>query len=86
MTVYLVDEPFLDIALAYASLDKDARIVLLQDAVYSAREGKFGGSVFVVEDDVSRRGLKSRLPSSVRIIGYPDLVRMMEEERVVNFL
>lgn len=86
MTLYLVDETFLDIALSYSSQDKDAHIVLLQDAVYFAKEGKSGGQVFVVEDDVSRRGLKSKIPSSVRVIGYPDLVKMMEEERVINFL
>ena len=86
MTVYLVDEAFLEIALSYSALDKDARVVLLQDAVYHAVKGRAHGEVYVVEDDVARRGLRSRIDPSVHVIGYPELVQMMERERVVNFL
>ena len=86
MTVYLVDEPYLDAALAYAKMDGAARLVLLQDAVYAALTGRVQGEAYAIENDVSRRGLKARMPSSVKVIGYSDLVRMMEEDRVVNFL
>jgi len=86
MTVYLVDEQNLEIAAAYAKMEKDAQIVLLQDAVYSALAGKVPGNAFALRSDVSRRGLSERMPKSVKVIDYPDLVQMMEKERVVNFL
>jgi sulfur relay protein TusB/DsrH len=86
VTVYLVDEAHFEIAEAYATMDKSARIVLLQDAVYASIAGKVRGDAYALEDDVSRRGLKGRVPPSVKVIGYSDLVQMMENERVVNFL
>lgn len=86
MTIYLVDEPFVDVALSYASKDSSARIVLLQDAVYSSGKVNTTGPVYVMEDDVARRGLKSRLPLNVHTIGYDELLEMMEKEKVVNFL
>ncbi len=86
MTVYLVDEAHFEIAADYAEMDKGARLVLLQDAVYASIAGKLRGKAYALEDDVARRGLKGRIPPSVQIIGYLDLVQMMEKERVVNFL
>ena len=86
MTVYLVDEPFVDVAVSYASGDDGARIVLIQDAVYASRTIRAPGPVYAIEDDVERRGLRSVLPSTVRAIGYEELVEMMETEKVVNFL
>jgi sulfur relay protein TusB/DsrH len=84
MVVFLVDEPYVDIAISYAAKDEDPKIVLLQDAVYSA--SRVGGlsEVYVVEDDVTRRGLK--VPATVHMVSYNGLVQMMEEEKVVNFL
>ena len=86
MTVYLVDEPFVDIAISYAAKDRTAQIVLLQDAVYSSQRVSTTVPVFVVADDVFRRGLSSRIPPSIHTISYGELVAMMERERVVNFL
>jgi sulfur relay protein TusB/DsrH len=86
MTVYLVDEPFLEVALSYAAKDPEAKVVLLQDAVYSCMAVEGRGGVFVVADDVERRGLGGRMPAGVRTITYDELVAMMETERVVNFL
>ena len=86
MTLYLVDEPHLEIATAYAKIEKGARMVLLQDAVYSALTGKVPGEAYALENDVARRGLGGRVPKSLRVIGYSELVQMMEKERVVNFL
>jgi len=86
MTVYLVDEPFVDVAVSYAAGDANARLVLLQDAVYSSTKVRTPAELYVMEDDVARRGLRSRIPPSVSIIGYEDLVAMMEKEKVVNFL
>ncbi|MGA2666326.1 MAG: DsrH/TusB family sulfur metabolism protein [Nitrososphaerales archaeon] len=87
MTVYLVDEPFVESALSYASGDASARIVLIQDAVYSVRRAlRAVASVYAVEDDVARRGLASRLDPAVRLVSYAGLVELMENEKVVNFL
>ncbi|MDG6904558.1 MAG: hypothetical protein JRN20_02095 [Nitrososphaerota archaeon] len=86
MAVYLVDEPFVDEALSYASLDDGAKVVLLQDAAYSA--GKLRGldRVYVIEDDVARRGLQSKILTNARVISYDQLVQMMKKEKVINFL
>ncbi|MDG7001007.1 MAG: sulfurtransferase complex subunit TusB [Nitrososphaerota archaeon] len=84
MTVFLVGEDSLNVALSYSS--PDGRVVLLEDAVYAAVKGNVNGNVYVLGDDVERRGLKSKIPSTVRIITYTDLVKMMETEKVVNFL
>ena len=84
MTVYLVGEAFLNTALSYSS--SDTRIVLLEDAVYSAVKGPAREEMYVVNDDVTRRGLKSKIPPSVHVISYTDLVKMMELEKVINFL
>ena len=86
MTVYLIDEPFVDVALSFAAEDSGARIVLLQDAVYSSPKVRAPGQVYVIDEDVARRGLKARIPPAVHVIGYDGLVEMMEKEKVINFL
>ena len=86
MTVYLVDEPSIEIAMSYASGDSSARIFLLQDAVYAAVRGEVEGEVYVLKEDLLRRGLGSKVPPRVRAVGYADLVHLMEEEKVVNLL
>ncbi len=86
MTVYLVDEPFVNLAASFAAKDERARLVLLQDAVYSTRRVHSPRPVYVLDEDVSRRGLESKIPPSVQVVSYDQLVKMMEEEKVVNFL
>ena len=84
MTVYLVGEASLNVALSYSS--PEARIVLLEDAIYAAVKGGLGGNVYVLNEDVNRRGLNSKISSSVHIISDTELVKMMETEKVINFL
>ena len=84
MAVFLVGEASLNVALSYSG--PDSRLVLLEDAVYATVKGEVGGNVYVLSDDVNKRGLKSKIPSSVHVISYSDLVKMMESERVINFL
>ena len=84
MTVYLVGDASLNVALSYSS--PEAHVVLLEDAVYAAVNGNLGANVYVVNEDVNRRGLKSKIPSSVRIISYSELVKMMKTDKVLNFL
>lgn len=86
VTVYLVDEPAVGVAKLYASQDPTARLFFLQDAVYAALGGEVKGMVYVLREDLVRRGLEARVPAGVRVVGYPDLVSLMEEEKVVNLL
>ena len=86
MSIYLTDEPFAKSALAYAKEDQLAKVVLLQDAVYLARSTDFRGQIYVMAEDVVRRGIQSTIPANVHIIEYSDLIDMMEKDRVVNFL
>lgn len=85
--LYLVDKPAAESALALAKLDKQAKVVLIQDGVYvDAREIKeAGGEVYVVKRDVELRGLTQRLPSYVRQIDYHQLVDLIVANKVVNF-
>jgi sulfur relay protein TusB/DsrH len=86
MTIYLVDEPFVDAAVSFASLDDGAQVVLLQDAVYAAPKLAALKKVFVIKDDVTRRGLNSKIPAGMVVISYDQLVQMMKKEKVINFL
>jgi sulfur relay protein TusB/DsrH len=86
MTVYLVDEPFVELAVSFAAKDELARLVLLQDAVYASRKPVSPRPVYVLDEDVSRRGLASKIPPTVNVVSFDQLVKMMEEEKVVNFL
>ena len=86
MTVYLIDESSFELAKSIASNDDNARLILLEDAVYLAASREQIGEVYVISDDVERRGLKSRLKSSAHLINYDQLVEMIEKEKVVNFL
>jgi sulfur relay protein TusB/DsrH len=86
LTIYLVDEPFADTALSYAKEDPSAKVVLLQDAVYLARKKTLPGETYAVRDDVWRRGIQNAITNTIHVIGYADLIEMMETEKVANFL
>jgi sulfur relay protein TusB/DsrH len=86
VTILLVDEPFVKLALAYASGESESKVVLLQDAIYSAPRGEHAQEIYAIQDDASRRGLRDKLHSSVHVISYEKLVEMMEREKVINFL
>ena len=81
--LYLVDKPAGGPALALAAADGDAAVVLIQDGVYVDTSG-FKGTVYAVKRDVELRGLASRLPSSVKLIDYPELVDLIFAHKVVN--
>jgi sulfur relay protein TusB/DsrH len=82
--LYLVDKPFGKSAEELARLDPDPKIVLIKDGVYLNPED-FPGKVYAMEDDVEVRGLKDRLSGKVERIGYPELVDLIEENKVANF-
>lgn len=85
MTIYLIGEPSYELAKSIASKDSEARMILLEDAVYLATMEN-NERLYVVSDDVERRGLKSKLQPGTNLINYDRLVEMMEKERVVNIL
>lgn len=73
--------------LELAKVDGDARVVLIQDGVYlDAKEiAAAGKKVYALRKDVEKRGLASRLSSSVELIDYGRLVDLMFEDKVINF-
>ena len=85
MTVYLVGELSYELSKSVASNDADARLVLLEDAVYHATREQ-SGQLYAVTDDVERRGLRLKLQPGIHLISYEQLVEMMEKEKVLNFL
>ena len=84
MAVYLVDKPNENIAVEVAAMDDDAKIVLIKDGVY-LDPSTMPGKVYVMDDDVEVRGLKDRLAGKAETIGYPQLVDLIVENKVVNF-
>ena len=66
LTIYLIDEPFAEVGLAYAANDPESRVVLLQDAVYLAQKGRTQGRIYAIGDDVARRGLTGSIDPAVR--------------------
>jgi tRNA 2-thiouridine synthesizing protein B len=83
--LYLVDKRTGPQALALAAADSEAAVVLLQDGVY-LDPSSVKGKVYAVKRDVELRGLASRLPSSVRVIDYGELVDLIVANKVVNLV
>ncbi len=85
--LYLIDGPFGGNGLAMAERDDEAVVVLIQDGVYldGSTLGKSGRPVYAVKRDVERRGLEKRLPDSVKVIGFEELVDLIVAHKVVNF-
>lgn len=85
MALYLVDKPYGQNGLALASVDKEARVVLIQDGVYLDTSQMSGAEVYAISEDIEKRGLQEVVPSSVRRIGYEELVDLIVENNVYNF-
>ena len=85
--LYLIDEPAGGNGLALAARDDEAVVVLIQDGVYldDSTLGKNGRPVYAVKRDVERRGLGTRLPNGVKVIGFEELVDLIVAHKVVNF-
>ena len=83
MAVYLIDRRYSELAMELAEKDKDAKVVLIQDGVYL--DTSLFKEVFLIENDVKKRGL-SGFSESAKLIDYSELVDMMENEKVYNFI
>lgn len=83
MAIYLVDRRYSELALELAEKDKNSKVVLIQDGVYV--DASHFKEIFIVENDARRRGLTD-FPESVKLIDYEELIDMMENEKVYNFI
>ncbi len=84
MAVYLIDKPNGQTATDVAKLDGNPIIVLIKDGVY-LDASTLPGKVYAMEDDIEVRGLQDRLAGKAESIGYPQLVDLIVENKVMNF-
>lgn len=85
MALYLLDKPYGQNGLAVAALDKDVKVVLVQDGVYLDASRLSGAKVYAIAEDIEKRGLQEVVPSSVKRISYGELVDLILENKVYNF-
>nr|WP_226377536.1 hypothetical protein [Haloterrigena turkmenica] len=71
-----------DIGLRTAADDPDAAVVLIQDGVFLSPD--LGSELYAVEKDVDVRGVD--LPDEIERITYGDLIEMIVENEVKNFV
>lgn len=86
MALYLINKPFAEIGLDMAKRDDDAKVVLVQDGVYvdvSVLEGK--KEILFIEADAQKRGVKD-FPENAKEVSYEDLIDMIAEQEVYNFI
>jgi sulfur relay protein TusB/DsrH len=85
--LYLVDKPYGANGLGLAAQDDEAVVVLIQDGVYLdlSEVSKAGRPLNAVKRDIERRGLANQLPSSVKAVGFDELVDLIVDHKVVNF-
>ena len=81
--LYLIDKPAAEQAFELAKADKNAKVVLIQDGVYLDSKGL--KEVYAVKRDIDLRGLGTRVPASVKRIGYDELVDLIVANKVINF-
>lgn len=80
--LHLIDEPMADIGLRTAADDPDATVVLIQDGVFLSPD--LDSELYAVEKDVNVRGVD--LPDEIERITYGDLIEMIVENEVKNFV
>jgi sulfur relay protein TusB/DsrH len=74
------------VGLQYAQMDPDAKVVLIKDGVYLDIEGVQDKKIYAIDEDVKRRGMADRLEGKADIIGYDELVDLVFENKVANFV
>mgnify|MGYP001559073143 FL=1 len=82
--LYLIHKKSSAEALALAQEDKEALVVLLQDGVYLDVSSFNKAQVYAIKWDVDIRGLNQRIPGTVKLISYHDLVDLIVANKVVN--
>ncbi|HHT9135345.1 MAG TPA: DsrH/TusB family sulfur relay protein [Candidatus Avalokitesvara rifleensis] len=85
--LYLINKVYGENGLKLARLDANAQIVLIQDGVYIDVR-RFVGlkvKVYVVRNDVEKRGLVDRVHEDMELIDYDRLVDLIVQNKVINF-
>jgi sulfur transfer complex TusBCD TusB component (DsrH family) len=85
MALYIVDTPNPDHAIPYLSLDGDALVLLLHDALFIDKERLAGRETYVIDKEVESRGLSAVLPGSFKKVSYSEAVDLIMENRIINF-
>tara|TARA_B100000959_G_C14907239_1_gene593526 strand:- start:840 stop:1100 length:261 start_codon:yes stop_codon:yes gene_type:complete len=84
--LFMIDAHFKKIGLEYAKMDPEAKIVLIQDGVYTLPdELPDGAEIYAVKEDVERRAISKRIGDDVRLIDYNELVDLLMDNKVINF-
>jgi sulfur relay protein TusB/DsrH len=81
MALYLINLPFAKEGLELAKRDSEAKVVLIEDGVYSDASGL--ADVYAIKDDVEKRGMGEKM-GNAKIIGYDELVDLIVDNKVVN--
>lgn len=84
VNLYLIPGKLGAEALALAQEDKGAQVVLLQDGVYLDAAAFRNAQVYAIKWDADIRGLSHRLPASVKLISYHELVDLIVANKVIN--
>ncbi|MFW9990712.1 MAG: DsrH/TusB family sulfur metabolism protein [Candidatus Odinarchaeota archaeon] len=89
MTCYLVDLPKYKLAfriIANTSNKESIHLVLIQDGVFIDPSKLPNVKTYAMKPDAEERGAVSRLFNSVKLIGYGELVDLIEKHPVKNFI
>ncbi len=88
--LYLIDLPYgrngVNLAIEGAK-NGDSTIVLIQDGVYTSGLDEIKGAgvdIVAIKSDVEDRGLS--LPNHIKLVDHGELVDMMLEDKVANFV
>ncbi len=84
--LYMIDANFKKIGLEYAKMDPEAKVVLIQDGVFTRGEDLPDGTeIYAVKEDVEKRAVGKRLGDKVKLIDYGELVDLLMSNKVINF-
>jgi sulfur relay protein TusB/DsrH len=85
MALYIFDAPYFKNGIPYSLMDKEAKILLLHDALYMDLGPLSEREIYVLKDEVEPRGLSAVLPESVKRIDYGEAIDIIMANRVINF-
>lgn len=86
-SLYLLSRFPDDLGLGLAAADSGAKVALAQDGVLldCADLAAGGAEVYALRSDAERRGVVQKIPSSVRLVDYGELITLIVENRVISF-
>lgn len=84
--LFLIDMQHRKLGFEYAKMDDEAKVVLIQDGVYTkGDELPDVPEIYAVKEDVERRAVEKRLGDKVKLIDYDQLVDLIMDNKVINF-